>query len=56
MISVQQCKIHADECVKLSNEPDISMLVATLLMSMARCWVSLGSKVKRYNALVKSDG
>ena len=55
IVSPQQCRSNAAECVRLGTAANISAQVATALMSMSRSWAILAGDVERYERLAQSQ-
>ena len=55
IVSPQQCRSNAAECVRLGTVENISAQLATALMSMSRSWTILAGDVERYERLVQAE-
>jgi len=55
IVSPQQCRSNAAECVRLGTAANISAQLATALMSMSRSWTILAGDVERYERLAQAE-
>jgi hypothetical protein len=56
MLTAQQCRAFASNCVTLGADTNISIQRATILLAMSRSWTSLANQIDRYEAILKEEG
>ena len=56
MLTAQQCRAFASNCVTLGADTNLSMQRATILLAMSRSWTTLANQIERYETIVKAEG
>jgi hypothetical protein len=56
VITAQQCRAFAANCVTLGADTHISMQRATILLAMSRSWTNLANQIDRYEPTMKEEG
>jgi hypothetical protein len=55
MLSAEQCRDYAKDCVTLGGDKSISLQRATALMAMAKTWSTLANDIERYGRIVQDE-
>ena len=55
IMSEEQCRAYAADCLRLAKATDISLERATALMSIAHSWDMLADDMARYEAVIQTE-
>ena len=56
MISADQCRENAADCVTLGMKPNTSLRRTAILQARSRNWTVLANQIEQYEAIVKEEG
>jgi hypothetical protein len=56
MMTADQCRENAADCVTLGMTPNTSARRAAILQAMSRNWAMLANQIEQYEAIVKEEG